>query len=595
VNSKIQVERASACNRGFSLGFELWAPNAQKVQLDSTGKLREMEPRPGGRWSAGDWSPPAGTDYSFFLDGDGPFPDPRSPWQPSGVHGPSRAIDHSAFGWTDERWQAPPLSSAIVYELHVGTFTPEGTFESAIARLPHLVDLGVTHVELMPVQEFSGDWGWGYDGVDLYAPHHAYGGPCGLKAFVNACHDSGLAVLLDVVYNHLGPEGNYLSRFGPYFTSKHTTPWGPAVNLDGPGSTEVRRFLCDNGLMWLRDYHFDGLRIDAIHAIFDSSAAHFLEQLAREVKELEAQLGRRLVLVAESDLNDPRIVTSWEAGGYGIDAQWSDDFHHALHTVLTGDLSGYYEDFGSLAAIAKALTNVFVYDGDFSKFRQRRHGRRMKGLPGWRFLAYLQTHDQVGNRARGERIGRLTNVDRLKIGAALVFCSPFIPMLFQGEEFGASTPFAYFTNHKNPKLGKAVIEGRRREFEALGWKPEEILDPQDPQTFLQSKLDWSELDREPHASLLEWHRRLIALRKTTPTLCDGRLDSVKVQFDEDEQWLVLRRGPLVLAANLGSTCRTVPVPATNLRVLLSNWNSISAPDSSGSLDMPPDSAIILEE
>jgi maltooligosyltrehalose trehalohydrolase len=552
-----------------------------------------MEPCAGGWWSAGELRV-SETDYSFFLDRDGPFPDPRSHWQPSGVHGPSRTVDHSEFRWTDDRWQAPPFSSAVIYEMHVGTFTPSGTFESAISRLPHLVSLGVSHLELMPVQEFSGDWGWGYDGVDLFAPHHAYGGPCGLKALVNACHEAGLAVLLDVVYNHLGPEGNYLNRFGPYFTKKYNTPWGPAVNLDGPGSEEVRRFLCDNALMWLRHYHFDGLRIDAIHAIFDSSAVHLLEQLSREVKELEAQLGRRFVLIAESDLNDPRVVTPWEAGGYGIDAQWSDDFHHALHTALTGDRSGYYADFGSLGAIAKALPNAFVYDGCFSNFRQRRHGRKVKGLPGWRFLGYLQNHDQVGNRAKGERIGQLTNIDRLKIGAALVFCSPFIPMLFQGEEFGASAPFPYFTSHQDPNLGHLVREGRRREFEAQGWDPEEICDPQDPETFARAKLDWSEVAREPHAGLLEWYGKLIALRKATPALCDGRLDRVKVQFDEDERWLVLRRGTIALLANLCSIRRMVPAPSKNFRVLLSSAEVPPVPDSSGLLDIPPDSVTILE-
>ncbi len=396
--------------------------------------------------------------------------------------------------------------------------------------------------------------------------------------------------MLDVVYNHLGPAGNYLARFGPYFTSKYSTPWGEAINLDGPGSTEVRRFLCDNALMWLRDYHFDGLRIDAIHAIFDSSAVHFLEQLATEVKELEAHTGRRLVLIAESDLNDPRVVTPQEAGGYGIDAQWSDDFHHALHALLTGERAGYYADFGTLADVAKALTSAFVYDGRDSAFRKRKHGRRPEGLPGWRFLGYLQTHDQVGNRARGERSGHLMSLDRLKIGAALVLCGPFIPMLFQGEEFAASTPFRYFTNHADPDLARAVSEGRRQEFAAFGWPSEDVCGPQNPETFERSKLDWSEPTREPHATLLDWYRRLIALRRTIPALSDGRLDRVEVQFDEREQWLVLRRGPVAVVSNLAKARQVVPVPFPGVLLLSSKAGCL--PDDHA-FELPPDSIVIL--
>jgi maltooligosyltrehalose trehalohydrolase len=562
--------------------FRVWAPHAREVQLqlgpppdsappvraglsgDATAKPNPavtgwaewrhlpMTPEPDGWWRCDAPDAVHGTDYTFVLDGGDPLPDPRSPWQPYGVHGPSRVVDHSRFSWSDSGWRAPPLSSGVVYELHIGTFTPQGTFDSAIARLDYLKQLGITHVELMPVAEFSGDWGWGYDGVDLFAPHHAYGGPDGLKRFVDACHGTGLGVLLDVVYNHLGPSGNYLSRFGPYFTNRYSAPWGAAVNLDQAGSEEVRRFFCDNALMWLRDYHFDGLRLDAVHAIFDSSAVHFLEQLANETKELEAQLGRNLVVIAESDLNDPRLVTPREAGGYGIDAQWSDDFHHALHTVLTGEAAGYYADFGTLADLAKALCNAYVYDGRYSRFRRRRHGRKPQRLSGWRFLGYLQNHDQIGNRARGERAGALMSVGRLKIGAALVLCSPFIPMLFQGEEYGATAPFLYFTNHKDPDLGRAVSEGRRREVAAFGGNPAEIPDPQDPATFQKSKLDWSELDREPHASLLAWYRRLIHLRKSTPDFTDGRMDRVEVRFSENEKWLTMRRGDHAIAVNLAN-------------------------------------------
>ena len=482
------------------------------------------------------------------------------------------------------------LSSAIVYELHIGTFTSEGTFDSAVGRLEYLKQLGITHVELMPVAEFPGAWGWGYDGADLFAPHHAYGGPESLKRFVDACHAAGLAVLLDVVYNHLGPAGNYLSRFGPYFTTKYHTPWGPAVNLDGAGSSEVRRFFCDNALMWLRDYHFDGLRIDAIHAFVDHSAIPFLEQLADEVKRLQAHLGRSLVLIAESDLNDPRVVTAAEAGGYGIDAQWSDDFHHALHSVLTGERAGYYQDFGTLGDLGRALENAFVFDGRYSVYRGRPHGRKPEGLPGWRFLGYLQTHDQIGNRAQGERSSHLMNIGRLKIGAALVLCAPFIPMLFQGEEFGADAPFQYFTNHEEPDLAQAVSEGRRKEFAAFGWKAADIPDPQDPQTFLRSKLNWTELEREPHASLLAWHKQLIALRRNTPKFTDGRLDQVKVQFSESDQWLTFRRGDYFIVLNLSQETRVVPLVFPGTLVLASEAGCAIH---EGAVEIPSDSVAIL--
>jgi maltooligosyltrehalose trehalohydrolase len=540
--------------------FRVWAPAAQNVQLqlESSGSLLAMKPIDGGWWCVEADEAAPGMEYWYVLDGAEPVPDPRSPWQPLGVHGPSRLLDHSAFEWTDQRWQALPLSSAVFYELHIGTFTAEGTFDGAAKRLGYLTSIGVTHVELMPVNEFPGDWGWGYDGVDLFAPHHAYGGPEALKRFVDACHAAGLAVVLDVVYNHLGPAGNYLARFGPYFTSRYSTPWGPALNLDGAGSAEVRRFLCDNALMWLRDYHFDGLRLDAIHAIFDASAVHFLEQLSSEVRVLEAHIGRHLVLIAESDLNDPRIVTAPEAGGYGVDAQWSDDFHHALHAVLTQERSGYYADFGSLADVAKALKNVFVYDGRYSAFRNRKHGRSPAHLPGSRFLGFLQNHDQIGNRAMGERTSLLMSLGRLKVGAALVLCSPFVPMLFQGEEFGATTPFLFFANHGDEDLARAVSEGRRNEFTAFGWKAEDIPDPQDPNTFLRCKL--GEPETMDQRSLLEWHRRLITLRRAEPDLADGRMDRVDVRFCEEQGWLALRRGAIMVVCNLHAETREIALP-----------------------------------
>ncbi|HUE36243.1 MAG TPA: malto-oligosyltrehalose trehalohydrolase, partial [Candidatus Acidoferrum sp.] len=421
--------------------FRVWATLPRKVELQLNGRVFPMTRADDGWWTVEIPDANAGNDYGFILDGAGPFPDPRSVLQPQGVHKLSRLTDGDAFKWTDKKFQPPPLSSAVIYELHLGTFTPRGTFISAIEKLHHLASLGVTHVELMPVVEFSGDHGWGYDGVDLFAPHHAYGAPDDLKKLVDACHARGLAVILDVVYNHLGPAGNYLSKFGPYFTKKFSSAWGEGINFDGPDSGEVRRFFCDNALMWLRDFHFDGLRLDAVHGMVDTSATHFLEQLKLEVEKLSAQLGRHLALIPESDLNDPRLLWSRGCGGYQLDAQWSDDFHHALHTVLTGERDGYYSDFGTVANLAKSLRHAFVYDGEFSAHRRRVHGRSTDGLSGHRFLGYLQNHDQIGNRARGERSSHLMSAKKLKIGAALVLTSPFLPMLFQGEEWGASTPF----------------------------------------------------------------------------------------------------------------------------------------------------------
>jgi maltooligosyltrehalose trehalohydrolase len=571
--------------------FRVWAPKAKRVEIEVGGKRLPMAADENGWWSA-DITAEPNRDYRFVLDGGEPLPDPRSPWQPHGIHGPSRTVDHSAFKWTDHHWQAVPLSAAVLYELHIGTFTPEGTFRAATAKLDHLVQLGITHVELMPVVEFPGSRGWGYDGADLYAPHHVYGGPDDLKRLVDACHGRGLAIILDVVYNHLGPAGNYLDRFGPYFTDRYATPWGLAVNFDGAGSDEVRRFFCDNALMWLREYHFDGLRLDAVHAIIDSSAVHFLEQLACEVAGLEAQTGRHLVLIAESDLNDPRVVRPQELGGYGIHAQWSDDFHHALHCVLTGERDGYYSDFGSLADLATAFRRAFIYDGRYSVFRQRRHGKSPVGLSGHRFLAYLQNHDQIGNRAKGERSSHLMSLGRLKTAAALVLASPFVPMLFQGEEWGASSPFLYFTDHEDPELARAVTQGRRREFAAFGWKAEDIPDPQSDETFKRSKLNWQEPDRQPHAELVAWHKRLIELRRELAALSDGRMEQVRVSFDEAKRWFVAERGPVVIACNLGADQQNVPlVSRRHSQILLASERGVQI--DGDAVALPPDSIVIL--
>jgi maltooligosyltrehalose trehalohydrolase len=546
--------------------ISVWAPFPNKVECFDGRMRHPMTREPNGWWHA---EVSGISDYGFVLDDAHPaLPDPRSPWQPNGVHGLSRLVDHSTFRWTDQQWQAPPLSSAIIYELHIPTFSPEGTFDGAAARLGHLVELGVTHVELMPVAQFPGNYGWGYDGVDLYAPHQSYGGPDGLKRLVDRCHQLGLAVLLDVVYNHLGPAGNYLNRFGPYLTSRYATPWGEAVNLDGPDSDEVRRLIVDNAIMWLRDYRFDGLRLDAVHALIDNSATHLLEELSVAVDNLEAQLARHLVLIAESDLNDPRVVRRRESAGLGIDAQWSDDFHHALHAVLTGERSGYYADFGCLDHLAKALSRVFVYDGKYSAFRRRTHGRPAIGLNGHSFLGYAQNHDQIGNRATGDRLSHLTSRGLAKIAAGLVLTSPFVPMLFQGEEWAASTPFQYFTDHEDPRLGHAVSEGRKNEFVFFGWDPAEVPDPQSRETFERSKLNWSERDDPSHQEMLDWHRSLIRLRRAHSCLSDGDLDSVSVRFDKAAGWMAVSRGPLDIVCNFSGRHQCIPLEARDRPALL---------------------------
>ncbi|HEY3987905.1 MAG TPA: malto-oligosyltrehalose trehalohydrolase [Acidobacteriaceae bacterium] len=532
--------------------FRVWGPRAKRVSVVVDGKRYAMESEPRDWWVATVEAAHAGSRYGFLLDDDeSPVPDPRSPRQPDGVHRLSELIDHDAFAWSDESWRAPTLGSGVVYELHVGTFTPEGTLDAAIGRLDALRELGITHVSLMPLASAEGARGWGYDGVALYAPLEAYGGPDAVKRFIDAAHGCGLAVLIDVVYNHFGPSGNYSGKFGPYITDHHKTPWGGAVNFEDAGSAEVREFFIQNALMWLGDYHFDGLRIDAVHAFIDRSATHFLWQLEEEVRTLSNHTGRDYAVIAESDLNDPRLVTAPEAGGYGLDAQWSDDFHHALWTVLTGESAGYYRDFGRMADLAKAIQEAFVYSGQYSLYRKRNHGRPVGLLPRDRFLGYIQNHDQVGNRALGERLSQVVDLGRAKIGAAMVLLGPFVPMLFAGEEFAASTPFQYFTDFQDKELGRLVSEGRRREFVAFGWPPEEVPDPQAEETFLRSKLRWEERDEGAHAETLEWYRRLIAMRREEIALTCAALSDVQVSFDEKQKWLRMRRGPIEVAFNVG--------------------------------------------
>ncbi|MEV4442067.1 malto-oligosyltrehalose trehalohydrolase [Streptomyces sp. NPDC049577] len=576
--------------------FEVWAPAAGRVTVHAGGGAFAMAPSPGraGWWHA---EAPAGhgTRYGFALD-DGPVrPDPRSRRQPDGPDGLSAVVDFTRFG-DGPAWTGRSLAGAVLYELHIGTFTREGTFDAAAARLPHLAELGVTHVELMPVCPFPGTHGWGYEGVSLWAVHEPYGGPAGLRRFVDAAHALGLGVVLDVVHNHLGPSGNHLPSFGPYFTDTHRTPWGAAVNLDAPGSDEVRAYLTGSALAWLRDHRIDGLRLDAVHALHDTRPKHFLAELSGAVDALAARLGRPLFLIAESDLNDPATTLPRAAGGLGLHAQWNDDFHHALHTALTGESQGYYADFAAdpAHALAKTLRGGFFHDGTYSSFRGRPHGRPLdpRVTPAYRLLGYAQTHDQIGNRALGDRLSGRLSPGLLACAAALVLCAPFTPMLFMGEEWGARTPWQFFTDHTDPELAEAVRTGRRREFAAHGWAAEDVPDPQDPATRDRSCLDWTEPERAPHTELLAWHRRLIALRRAEPALTDPRWEYGALAAES--RTVHFARGPLHIAVNLAGQPAELRLgrPAAGARVVAA-WRPVSAPDEDGVLRLPPECAAVL--
>ncbi|MBN0046894.1 malto-oligosyltrehalose trehalohydrolase [Streptomyces actuosus] len=578
--------------------FEVWAPQAERVSLECDGATHALErdqERVG--WWTGWAEARDGSRYGFAVD-DGPvLPDPRSRRQPDGPDGLSAVVDHGRYGWR-AGWEGRPLPGAVLYELHVGTYTREGTLDAAAERLGHLAELGVTHVELMPLCPFPGRHGWGYEGVSLWAVHEPYGGPEALKRFVDRAHGLGLGVVLDVVHNHLGPSGNYLPVFGPYFTDTHQTPWGSAVNLDASGSDEVRAFLVGSALAWLRDYRIDGLRLDAVHALADTRACHFLEELSTAVDGLAAETGRPLFLIAESDLNDPRLITVREENGLGLQAQWNDDFHHALHTALTGEAQGYYADFARapLAAVAKTLTGGYFHDGTYSSFRGRHHGRPLDRarVAGHRLLGYSQTHDQVGNRAQGDRLSATLSPGLLACAAALTLTAPFTPMLFMGEEWAASTPWQFFTDHTDPELADAVRRGRRREFAAHGWAEDEVPDPQDPATRDRSCLDWPEREREPHARVLDWYRRLIALRRTQPDLTDPDLADTKVAYDEQARWLAFRRGDVRVAVNLGEEPASIPLGTRPARVLAA-WEPVREPGPDGLLHLPGESCVVLEQ
>ncbi|MGK7872804.1 MAG: malto-oligosyltrehalose trehalohydrolase [Xenococcaceae cyanobacterium] len=530
----------------FSKGhceFTVWAPLLQKVAVQIIApekRLIPMEKYGRGYWqtTATDIAP--GTLYLYQLEGATTHPDPASHSQPQGVHAPSQVVDHSAFTWKDADWAGIPLEDLIAYELHVGTFTPEGTFEAIIPRISQLRELGINAIELMPVAQFPGERNWGYDGVYPFAVQDSYGGVDRMKQLVNACHQQGMAVILDVVYNHFGPEGNYTSNFAPYFTTKYQTPWGSAINFDGAHSDGVRNFFIENALYWFREYHVDALRLDAIHAIYDFSAKHFLVQLAEAVSEFSKQQGRKFYLIAENDLNDVRVIQPQDLGGYGIDAQWSDDFHHSLHTLLTGEQQGYYQDFGRCDQLEKALGESFVYSWQYSPYRQRYHGSFAGDRPASQFVVYSQNHDQIGNRMLGERLSGLVSFEALKLSAGVVLLSPYIPLLFMGEEYGEEAPFLYFISHSDPDLIEAVRQGRKKEFKAFQWQGEPP-DAQSPETFLQSKLNWNQRTEDKHQVLLKFYQQLIQLRRQVPALRQLERQSLEVSSVEKEKLLSLRR------------------------------------------------------
>ncbi|RWZ52391.1 malto-oligosyltrehalose trehalohydrolase [Labedella phragmitis] len=613
--------------------FDVWAPKANNVVLQLDGDRLPMREDGGGWWTpATPVAPgPEGNDYGFLIDVDPkeppsaeakPLPDPRSRRQPDGVHGLSRTDDPLAHEWTDTAWTGRQLPGAVIYEMHVGTFTPQGTLDSAIDRLDHLVGLGVDAVEILPVNAFNGTHNWGYDGVLWYAVQETYGGPEAYRRFVEACHERGLAVIQDVVYNHLGPSGNYLPNFGPYLHEGHANTWGSSVNLDGEYSDEVRRYIIDNVLMWLRDFHVDGLRLDAVHALVDHRAVHLLEEIAEEVDALSAHVGRPLTLIAESDLNDPRLIRSREAHGFGLTAQWSDDFHHAVHVAVSGETTGYYEDFEPLSALGTVLEQGFFHARSLSTFRGRAHGRPidLERTPAWKLVVFNQDHDQIGNRATGDRLAETVDRGGLAIAAVLTLTAPFTPMLFMGEEWAASTPWQFFTSHPEPELGKATAEGRIAEFEKMGWDPDVVPDPQDPETFSRSKLDWGEpypsesslpLDADgpdevgalahvdghamrhndtDHTRMLELYRSLLALRKQRPELTDPRLGRVSVDVDEAARTLVIHRGSetgeLTIVVNLGEERATFDLSGSMLLAtdaILSDADAFGASESSGSV------------
>jgi maltooligosyltrehalose trehalohydrolase len=538
----VKLERGAQPQPDGSTRFAVWAPNARTVDvaIEQDGAVRTVRLDRAAEGVHRGIVPgvPPGTDYRYRLDGGPARPDPVSRWRPAGVHGPSRVLDPDDFAWSDARWRGQETADLLIYELHVGTFSRPGTFDGVIERLPALRDLGITALELMPVAEFPGGRNWGYDGVSPYAVQSTYGGPNGLKRLVDAAHRAGLAVLLDVVYNHLGPEGNYLHDFGPYFSDRYRTAWGEGFNLDGPDSDEVRRYVVDNAVYWVGEYHLDGLRLDAADRIVDLGPIHIAEELGAAVHAVGEAAGRRTLVIAEIDANDPRWVKGRDVGGYGLDAHWSDDFHHAVHVALTGERSGYYADFTQPGAVARVLERRYVNDGRYSPHRRRRHGRSAEDVPADRFVVAIQNHDQTGNRARGERLASLVPPAALRVAAALLLLSPYVPLLFMGEEHGETNPFLYFVSHGDPGLIEAVRHGRREEFAAFAWAGD-VPDPQAEETFEASRPRWQRAESGEGARMLSLYRDLIRLRRREPALRPGAA-AVRVRHDEAAGWVAVR-------------------------------------------------------
>jgi maltooligosyltrehalose trehalohydrolase len=560
--------------------FRVWAPNLTDLSIrilaeQSGDREKSEQPRTipmtrldGSEFTAVVSDVGPGTDYFYLVEGERERPDPVSRWQARGVHGPSRVVDPASFSWSDQGWSGIPLQDFIIYEFHPGTFTHEGTFESAIPRLPYLHDLGITALEIMPVAEFPGNRNWGYDGASLYAPQSSYGGPEGLKKLVDACHQQGLAVVLDVVYNHLGPEGNYLPEFAPCFTDAYRSPWGKAINFDGKESDGIRRFFIDNALYWLTEYHVDALRLDAIHGIYDFGARHVLDQLAEAFENQARQLKRQAWLIAESDLDDVRIINPRAQGGYALDAQWHDDFHHALYTLLTPQREGFLMDFGAIADLTKSIRDGFVFDWKYSRYRGRHHGSSSKDRPGEQFVGFVQNHDQIANTSRGKRLASLVSAGQQKLAAVLTLCCPFVPMLFMGEEYGETNPFFYFTSFEDHDLATAVSEGRKREL-GSHYSESDFADPQALSTFERCRLDWAKTAIHPHAGILRLYRELMALRKQNPSLGNCRKDLAEIQFDEQKKWFVMKRSDpsgsrALLVFNFAAEAQPIPIADTSI-------------------------------
>lgn len=564
----------AVCSNG-ACDFLLWAPNARQVDIHlvhPSDITLAMQPEDHGYFSFRSEQVAPGTRYRYCLDGQFERPDPASRFQPDGVHGPSEVVN-AAFAWTNDAWSGISLQQYVLYELHVGTFTPQGTFDSIIPRISDLRDLGITAIELMPVAQFPGNRNWGYDGVYPYAVQSSYGGPVGLKKLVNACHQLGIAVVLDVVYNHLGPEGNYLRDFGPYFAHAYKTPWGQAINFDGPHSDHVRRYFLENALRWIDEFHIDALRLDAIHAIVDLSARPFLQELSNSIRAKAHQLGRKVYLIAESNRNDPRVVSPREAGGLELDAVWNDDFHHSLHVALTGEQNGYYRDFRGLEDLASSFRKGFVYDGQYSRYRQRPHGSSSQRVSAHRFVVFAQNHDQTGNRAAGDRLPQLVSFEQLKLAAAAVLLSPFVPLLFMGEEYGEPAPFLYFVSHGDPALVESVCDGRKHYLAKFQWRGD-MSDPQDENTFSRSKLNWDLRTANRHRLLWNFYQQLLRLRRDVAALARLDKDSLETTAFADSNVLLLRRSHesshiFALLHFAGQRCQIeFPLPAGHWQKML---------------------------